>query len=227
MPAQPTPSIGDSPVAPGGTRLIDSQAGYADVLYTSRRETDVRTALARGLKEYMEQLATVFNGMPYAFEVVKQTWGEPEELAKYPGAIVYATGAGAYDASKFTPMVNSTRRIALPDGRYVVSPAEFVQDLAVEVWATSPEERQALVQMMEDALNPSTFRYGVLLELPHYHSERATYEMMTMAYEDTEIDAKRRYRKAMFAVTGRVPLVRLFSIPTAKPRSVVEVDGLG
>lgn len=187
--------------------------------------TDTRTALTRGLAEYIESLVvTQPDGRIVRLQKVFQTWAEPEETIKYPSGIAYTTVPGLYDAKSFTPAVLSECRLPQPDGRYAVSPSDFVIDVTVEIWATDPVERGTLVGALEDAFNPFTAQYGFSLELPHYHNVRATYEPTQMGYLDSEPDAMQRNRKAMFVLNGRVPLITLKSFPDARVSArVVEV----
>jgi len=187
--------------------------------YTGDQETDARTALTRGLAEYLSMLSfKAPGGRELRFDKVLDTWAEPEDGAKYPRAIVTGTGSGIYDASSLTPDKPTTRnQLPAPDGRYLISSCVFVQDLSVEVWANDPPARRAIVAGLESAFNPVDFMYGFVLELPFYFNERATFSLKDMAYPDNEQDAMRRHRNAVFTVTGEVPVVNLFTYPLAKP----------
>lgn len=200
-------------------RLIT--AAGQPIAYTANQETDARTALARGLSEYLEQLIfhAPVGGRELRFDKVLDTWAEPEDEAKFPRAIVGASGVGVYDASKFTPGPPTSRaRLAAPDGRYLMSACAFVQDLTLEVWTNDPSARRLIVAGLESAFNPVDWMYGFQLELPFYFNERAVYALKDMAYLDSEQDAMRRYRKAVFTISGEVPVVNVFSYPLMKPR---------
>jgi hypothetical protein len=197
----------------------------APIIYTANRETDARTSLTRGLAEYLEGLTTnAQGGRQIQLRRVYSSWAEPEDEARYPAAYVSSPGEGQYDASRFTPTVDHTERIAQPDGRYVVHLAEFVATLAVEVWANDPQERMQLAAAIEDAFNPLDYRYGMLLDLPHYYGLRADYAVQSMRYQDTEVDAMRRYRLAIFTLTASVPVVRLRAYAEGRPRAIVDVS---
>lgn len=207
----------------GKARLVtDPSPG----VLTAYREGDARTALTRGLAEYLESIVVnAMGGRQLRFKQVLRSWAEPEQESKYPSAIVYSQVPGTYDASRFTPGVAAKNRIALPDGRYVVALAEYVQNLTVEIWCTDPSERSELVTAVELAMNPLDFMYGLLLELPYYYNQRAVYEMLDMRYLDSEEDAMRRYRKAAFSVTAQIPLIRLATIAGGVPRIVLDKVG--
>jgi hypothetical protein len=194
------------------------------------RETDCRTALTRGLKEYLEQLSIEMpGGRQLRFREVKETWAEPVEPAVYPSATVYAVGEGDYDWTVMAPRVArvSTARASGPaSDRVLLFVAEYVLDITVEIWCTDPKERMALVAMCEDAFDPVDFMVGFRLELPHYHNIRATYEKKDMAYQDFESNAKQRWRVARFTVNGKVAQVRLSTpIPNARPRIDLVLEG--
>jgi hypothetical protein len=213
--------VPDVPDGPGGTVLITKRETPGQL--TLRRDTDARTALTRGLKEYLETLAIdASTGRRHAFRKVSSTWAEPEQSAQYPSAVILADGPGAYDASKFTPSV--IHRFDIPEKLGLVQAAEFNIDLTVDVWATDPKERVGLAMLLEDALNPITnWMYGFALELPHYHSARGVYELISQTYSDTEVDAMRRYRRALYIVKAHVPVYRTTRLPDFMPKAIVEV----
>jgi hypothetical protein len=206
-----------STILPGaavGTRLIarrDEQTPF-----TAVQETDARTALTRGLAEYLSQLKfDDAGGRQLFFERTYQSWAEPEDEAVYPAAMV-SGGEGTYDDPKASPAASSNQRLVLPDGRYVMSPCEFVIDLTVDVRSTDPEARAALCAMLERDMNPVDWRYGVLLLLPHYFNQRGQYEMLSVSYADSEGEAQQRLRRAEFAIRARVPLTLLSAFPAIR-----------
>lgn len=203
-----------------GTRLVnraDSRQVFLDY-----RETDTRTALTRGLAEYLETLAIDWpGGRQSRFVRVFQTWSEPESIAEYPSAVVYATDAAEYQDSVLTPTL-----IQIPNtNKYLREVAELKLSLTVEVWATDPRERMALTAMVEDALDPHEFMTGLRLELPHYYNQRATFEKMSMSYEDAPESAQRRWRKSIFRVDGHITQLRRVGVlPMMDLRLDVQTD---
>ena len=207
----------------GTARLVQPNEPMA---FSAVQETDARTALSRGLAQYLAQHARAdVKGREIRLQKVFDSWSEPEEMAAYP-ALTISAGPGAYDASKLTPTASNRERLLAPDGRYVVSHCEFTCDLTVELWTNDPVERRSLVASMEAVLNPMMNIYGLVLELPFYFNQRALFELRSMTYMDTEIDAMRRYRKASFIVAGSVPVTQLFSLPEARPRLKLEEVGV-
>ena len=220
-----TPPVSNEYVSPNhGTRAI-LRAG--DIWVPSIvQETDCRTALTRGLAEYISQLYIDWNGgRQFAFRRVFDAWAEPEDEADYPSCAIYSDADGLYDASKFTSG-DPGARVQLPSGEYLISSCEFVLDIQIDVWATDSVQRMGLVAMLERDLDPTDFRYGLLLELPHYFNERASFEKTSMRYIDNEDAAQRRIRRAQITVTGRVPVIRLASLPDMSARARANVVGV-
>jgi len=205
--------------AEGQTRLILAPDD-AQVL-TNLRVTDCRTALTRGVKEYIEQLRIVINGRESRFKHVLETYAESEQPAEYPGACIYAPGDGTYDASNLTPIERD-----LDSGLALFKSAEYSLDILVELWASDPKQRMALVAMLEDAFDPVDFMTGFVLELPHYHNVRAIYEKRSCTYEDIGDQAQRRWRKAIFTINGTVSQLRSLNakLPRLQTRTDVTVD---
>lgn len=197
----------------GKSRLIvrpDDKSVLTDV-----RQTDTRTALTRGLREYLEQLSLVADGgREIRFAKVLETYAEPEVPAFYPAAIIYAAGQGDYDAAEFSPAT-----FDLPSRKSFRTTSEFSLRMSVEIWTTDPKERMWMAAMMEDAFDPVDWMTGVRLELPHYHNTRATYEKIDSAYLDSEGDNQRRWRKVAFTIVGNVTqIVQLGIVPRLQPR---------
>lgn len=186
-----------------GTQLV-LRADLKQVL-TDLRETDVRTALTRGLVEYLETLSIDWvGGRRSRFISVLQVWAEPEAVAAWPSAVVYAEGPGQYEDAVLSP-----KTIAVPNSNRVLREISEVKlDITVEVWASDPVERMALSAMLEDAFNPHEWMTGLRLRLPHYHNSHATYEVTAMSYEDSSDGAQKRWRKAIFNLTGNLTQLR-------------------
>jgi len=198
----------------GRTRLV-SPVGDLQVL-SGRQETDVRTAITRGLKEYLERLSIHLDGgRVLSFKQVFQTWAVPEVPSVIPSATVYATSPGTYDTSSFTP----TRKVLADKKTVLRQPCEFVQEVFVEVWAQDPIQRMGLTMMMENGFCPYDEMYGFRLELPHYFNVRADFEPTQMAYMDSEDASQQRWRRLGFRLMARAPQTFLVGkVPLLKPR---------
>jgi hypothetical protein len=195
-------------------------------VFTSNKETDARTALKRGLQEYLMGLSYIaVGGRKVSFQEVYDVWPDHEDKAVFPSAIVYSIGDGLYDASSFTPTISS--RCVTNDGFYLAKYAEYSVDLRVEYWANDPEERVALTIMLEDALNPVDWMNGAKIQLPHYHNQFAIYELKTNNFPDSESDVLSRTRKAYMTLAGQVSAVRCTEVTKLVEvrRTVTVTDG--
>jgi hypothetical protein len=223
--ADVTPENPPTPAA-DEARLISVSGDRDPHIDNGVQEVDVRLALQRGLAQYLRRLSlNALGGRRVRLRRVREEWSEPEENAEYPSAAVTLSGPGTYAPRALTPALNPKQRLPPPDNRYLIIPSEFNSNLAVEVWTTDPEERTALVQMLEAAFNPVPWRSGFVLELPFYFNVRATYVLKELSIPDDADDALRRYRRAIFTLDASAPLVTLFSFPNARPRFDLQAVG--
>lgn len=223
-PPVPEPSYPPDLVPPplGLTQLVTNTDD--PVVCTATRLTDALTATRRGLAEYLEQVFLDIEGVRVRLQKVHPVWAEGEETAVFPSAAIVLVGDLTYDASSLTPTLDPTCR--LPDGGYLVKYSELTATLMVDLFASSPDERAQVMLLLEDALNPVDWRYGFVLELPHYHNVRAVYELATAQSLDSEGTAIRRWREGSAVLNVRVPVVRPRTLPTMEVRVGVEVvDG--
>lgn len=197
----------------------------SNVELTLNQETDTRTAMVRGLCEYLEDMEfSYFGERVFRFKKVFESWSEFEENAEYPSAFVYEQVEGEYDnEGKLTPSVE-LRDMDSPHGLYLVCYGEYTQSLAIQLWATDPVERMALVAMIENHLNPVEWKTGVSVVLPHYFNAVCTFELRYCKYEESKEQSMQRYRVASIGIDARVPLLRLGGYPTARILSDVTVD---
>lgn len=177
---------------------------------TAARECDAHTALARGLAEYLGQQSTTIQGRVLQLNTYS-AWAEPEDSARYP-ALTVGAGRGEY-VRGFTP----DGMMTLDGDLRLAVITEFTQTLTLEMWANDPRERSYLTAMVEEALNPVDWMYGVRLVLPFYHGTTATYELIANTYMDSAEDAMARFRKVEFTVEANVTVYRLTSLPSTKP----------
>lgn len=183
-----------------------------------RRECDVSTALARGLAEYLGQQSIEIGGRKLIANTYS-TWAEPEQNAALP-AIGVAPAAGQYERS-ISPITLIER---VDRDLRLVAFTEFEQEMQVELWASDPKERAYLSAMIEEALNPTDWMYGVRLVLPFYHGTTATFELKGCQYLDNADDSVNRYRKALFTVEATITVYRLLSLPDSRPVLRLDVD---
>lgn len=222
-PKTPDFSREESPLAPpppGGTVLIDRPDIRQSL--TSNRETDVTYALVRGLKEYIEQLSIETQAARVLlFAQVVEVHAAYELQARYPAAAVSPLGDTKYDSRKFVPSLTEILKDDVGEAYASLvlgASHEAVVDIQLEVWASDEQARVMLVAMLEDAFLPTDWSSAVRLMLPHYHGVHAVYLQNSVGYQDDGTARQRGIHRAMFKVTGRCPLIRMFKRPLGKPR---------
>ncbi len=205
--APPTP-------APIEARLIVKSGTLSSA--TARRDCDARTALTRGLAEYTSHVQIDgARGRHFAFYRVFDAWAESEDDALYPSAAVYSDAPATYEASRLTPGVGSAE---VAPGLYLVNTSEMGLDLTLDVYTSDPVERSVLTAGLEDAMNPVDWRYGFFLDLPYYFGARASYELISSSYLDSEDASQQRRRQMQMLVRGTLTVSRLAEYPLSSPR---------
>lgn len=184
---------------------------------TGYREVDAHTAMARGLAEYLSQQTVEVGGRKLQLTTYT-TWAEPEDSIRYPSAAIGAA-SGSYERG-FTPEYVTT----LAGTNRLMAYSEFNQELQIDLWATDPRERSYLMAMIEEALNPVDWMYGMRLVLPFYHNTTATYELVSSQFVDSSDAALAKYRRASISVRCNMTVYRTLSIAGADPRVVVVAE---
>ena len=192
------------------------------------QEVDARLALTRALAEYIQDLQVdAPDGRRLRFKAVHEEYAEPEEQLSFPSATVLLVGSGQYEARSLTPSLDPKERLPMPDGRYLVVPCDYVQDVAVEIWTDDVMARSQLIAMLERAFNPQFHRFGFVLEMPYYFNTRAVYALKELSVRDDADNAQRRIRIASFTLSAQVPLITLFTFPDARPSFDLQSVGSG
>lgn len=225
---EPDPILARPPA--GKTTLVRSPNERFSV--TDRLETDCRTALTRGLREYLEQLSIDWvGGRQVRFARVFDQWAEPEEMAEWPSCAIYALAPGQYEARN---TVQNTE--ALPPSGDIPPPSSklgwayrvastYSLQMRVEVWANNPQDRMALTAMLEQAFEPVDWCAGFRLHVPHYHGQVARYAKVDLDYRDAEADARKRVRLSIFSITGTIDQVAFVGqVPLFRPSAEFAVE---
>ena len=190
---------------------------------TPYRSTDSRTAILRGIKEYIAGLEMTFEGKLIRFKKVLETWADPEDTADYPRAVVYSPAPGVYDDSRLTSTLID---VSLPGaGPYVLQQVcELSLPAVIEVWTTDSVMRMGVTAAVEDAMNPVDWMGGFRLDLPHYFSARATVSAKTVDYQDIGEDVQRRWRRSVIQLETQMPVYRFVGkVPAMRPEFRAEV----
>lgn len=184
--------------------------------HTFVREEDARSALARGLKDYLETLSITWGaGRLLRWDHVSIEWAEPEDPGNYPALSIVGEGEGTYEenAQELLSVVDETGAL---DG-YLKQSSELKQTFNLIVWANDPAERSGLVAALEDALEPVDWMQGLRLELPYYFNARAGYAKLSVSYTDDAASAQSRARNASIMVTGYVTQYVPTILPPLRP----------
>lgn len=198
---------------------------------TVRQACSASRALCRGLAQYLARLqqTTVAGGRVQLIQAVFDTMPEEQDLVQYQRGVLGAVlprQPGALDASSLTPQAPVEVKGPVKDtlGRYpqVQAIAELNQVLGVEIWGTEASDQDAFALMLEQALNPVDWMYGLRLSLPFYFGLHATYEPRTTFDLTTSEEAKQRIRRVQMEVMASVKMMRQVSFPSSQPRFVLQ-----
>jgi hypothetical protein len=201
------------------TRPTDAQ------VYTLTRECDSRSAMIRGLCDYLAGLSIVMpGGRDLAFVAVRDEWAEPEEDSGYPAACVTAEREGTYESTRFTPGSPLTVGV---EHQHLFVTTDHQLDITVHYWSTDPPQRQGIACMLEDAFCPVDWMHGIKLELPFYYNERATYGAVSNQFINDEDSAMKRHLRGQLRVIARLPVLRQHVRPLLRPEVRVTVTESG
>ena len=115
-------------------------------------ETDAKTAIGRGIKEFLSQLSTVTpRGRELRFLKAFDTYAEAEDAAMFPSVIVDVSEEAKYDPHSFTPGLSEGAPTVLGENVYLLSTVTLVQPVSIGIWTDDPIARMKLTAMLEDA----------------------------------------------------------------------------
>jgi hypothetical protein len=222
------PSSRPDPAQQYGSCLIATPEQARKKSLTANRSTDARTALKRGLANYLMSLPSFIHPThqrKVKLRKIYDVWPDQEEKTAYPSAAVHSKIAHEYEGSSFTPTTDPGCKIDATTN--LVKYSEVAVELTIDILTTDPEERICFGMQMEDALNPVDWMYGFQLELPHYHNLRGVYQLMNGNYPDDEPSVFSRNRHLTYTLSGQLSVVRCqkFTPLTEVRAEVTVVDG--
>lgn len=195
--------------------------------YTRRRACCARDALTRGLADYLRELVLDDEdsaGRDHVrLQVVRDIPSDPNEQSDYPGACVYIPSAASYadeDGSLSGSVLHE-----FEDGMALWTMTEQTAGITIELWTTNPVERSLFTAAIEDALCPTDWMIGCRLALPHYFGAHAEYRLTNVSWTDDAGNVERDYRRAVFEVDARVPLIRRQRFALLQPVADTSVTG--
>lgn len=173
------------------------------------------------LAEYLASVEFPIDGQKHTkFAIVKAMKADPEDLASYPAIGVYPDGEiqyGGEDGQLDKQVCHDE------EGQFTLLLAGDIRtDLAVHLWANDEAIREQGLTCLEDALSPLEWMQGFMLDMPHYYGQRASYQLLTVAYEDVQGDNERRYKKALARVRVTCPYVQSVILPRLNSKGLTE-----
>lgn len=210
----------------GRTRLIVETSDKQR--YFAHRECDTLTAVIRGLREYLEQVAIECgSGYESVFKAVHESAAYTEDRNDYPGATVSPAAEAEYYGSAMNAQIDRTKVCedvpATSPGitrAFLSSATDLRASLSFDMASTTLEERAAVVAAVQNAMEPVTWTYGIRLELPHYHHARASYTPMGITFSQ---DPQKGLWLATMRVQARCPVIKVHFAPEAQVRVKVQV----
>lgn len=194
-----------------------------------RRDCDTSMAIRRGLAQYLAARSITIGGDEFKLHYVLDDWADWERVQKFPAGSVFPEGQLSYDAHSTTPTIDPATKFLVPGDdrpRFLVHTTDAEQRVRVAFIASSSNERAILSAMVEEALSPVEWMYGLRLYLPFYFGAVAEYAMASSEAVDSQEAAAHRQWEQHFVVDARVPVYRARPIAESRPQARVGVDGI-
>ena len=146
---------------------------------------------------------------------------EPKGL-NFP-SIVVLPGRGTHEQVGLGPAwIDEATVDVYGKGSALLVLGEYIEPLTIEVYASHRAERRALMAGLKVALRPLEESSSLLLRLPHYYDQTASFTLLESQYID-DPDIIRGKRRGQFPVQLRVPEVALVDVVTLKPYVELEI----
>jgi hypothetical protein len=144
-----------------------------------------------------------------------------DEVLTFP-AIGILPGEGQHIPIGLSPAIDETTIDTYGMGTVLWRLWEYQEDLQLELWASSPAERAAMVQGIELALSPSENVSNLRLRMDNYFGTSACFTLLgAIRVEDG--DAAKERRRALMRVRMRYEILRLGRYNRLMPTASVSV----
>jgi hypothetical protein len=193
-------------------------------------DADGRTHALRALRAYIAEI--VFQ-IPEPGKQPKCFQLEPERiLIEWPDSptnllfprIEFNPGTGDYLPFGLTPVVFEQTRNRHGEGTVLTCAHAYREPLEVQVWATTRQQRRALVAGLEAMFSPLEETSGIRLRMPSFYGETVSFQPMRRMNVDDE-NAARRRRRADLTIEMEFNLVRLVNyVPLVPSGAQVEIS---
>jgi len=191
---------------------------------------DGRTVALRILREYVCNL-TFFLPMqkgakPKPFKIEQNNfhieWPDYETDLVFPSAIVVPSRA-RYDAIGLVSYVEETTRDVYKKGTVLQWQGEYVENIQLEVHASSRPERRSIIAGIETALTPTEQMYGLRFKMPDYFNELVCFTLNDRENIDDRMSALKR-RRVQLGIEMRFNIVALVNYTQLIPQVVTNTD---
>ena len=204
---------------PGDSILVTEPT--AEFKLTARHESDVHTAIIRGLAGYLASLTSAVNGRVIAFSHIETDWAD-HDVRGYPPptACVHSEADGKYDddigMTIGRPEVVDDRDAQRVLAIHTTSWYEL-DSLTVDVWCSDKVQRAGVRRMLEDAFSPVHWMAGFRLVLPRYHNAQVSFYCDKGKFMDSPESATAGIWPLTMNLSASAPVCRLFEYPRVRP----------
>jgi hypothetical protein len=114
------------------------------------------------------------------------------QLNTFPAIALLSNGDAEYDMIGLDAYIEEKTRDRYGLGTVVQWQQEFVEEIAVEIWASSKPERRAMLAGLENALVPTEQMYGVRFRMPDYFDQLVCFTPLSRTLMENEDNVRNR-----------------------------------
>lgn len=198
---------------------------------------DGRTACLRILKKFFSELTFFREGdwdytankrkAPIPFQIglddIHIEWPDNESQLAMPSIVFLSGGTAGYESIGFVSYIEEATLNMYAPGTVVCWMGEYVESLAVEIWASKKADRRAILSGLEAALSPTEQMYGLRFRVPEYFNQLVSFAIDSREIFD-EGDAVLNRRRARLILDFRFTVCSLVNAGDLLLEAAVMVD---
>lgn len=194
---------------------------------------DGRTAALTTLATYLSELTFFRQNKPgepmIAFQVPRERIyvefpDDEAETRLLPAIALISAGEGNYNALGLAlTEIDEASRDKYGRNTALVPMSNYVENITIEVLCKTKQERRALREGMQAALNPSEAMAGIRFRMPDYFDQVCTFVVNSSTMDESEMSMKQRYSLKMNIELSFVE-VRLVNVSPLEPVITSFVD---
>lgn len=193
---------------------------------------DGRTAGLEVLKSYVSELTffrpgTTKTSRPIPFQIrlddVHVEAADHEQDEKFPSISFIQVQDGTYNPIGLTALTLEDTRDKYGVGSVLVQQSQYVENVAIEVFASLKPERRAIIKGLEEALVPTDYLYGIRFSMPEYYDQVATFSLVSRKLDEGP-DVARHRRMGNLVVEMTYNVVALVNYVEFRPILQIDVD---